>query len=259
MAKPTTKFQWASNLVVDPLTGENNRNAPGTTEQQNGFVPAFVYPLRQWVNWLFYIVGLWLDWLDTELEPQVSNNTSDIIMNGTSIGLNSTDIATNASDIATNASDIATNASDIATNVSDIATNASDIATKSTKDSGSMSCKITTSYLTAEITWITTWQKNENVVTITLPQQIGVSNSTSLRIDYNGTQWPSEIIPPSTRHVPFAISSNGNYHLGTIIVPSSTTGQFVFWCPDSSGNLGANNFNVAGNKGILICSFTYNV
>jgi len=252
MAKPGTKFQWATNLVVDPLTGENNRDAPGTTEQQNGFVPAFVYPLRQWVNWLFYIVGLWLDWLDTELEPQVNTNVSNI-------ATNTSNIATNTSNIATNVSNIATNTSNIATNVSNIATNTSNIATKSTKDSGTMYCKITTSYLTVQITWITTWQKNENVVTITLPQQIGVSNSSSLRIDYNGTQWPSEIIPPSARHVPFAIASNGNYHLGTIIVPSSTAGQFVFWCPDSSGNLGANNFNVAGNKGILICSFTYNV
>ena len=70
MARPN-KVNWATNIVVDPTTGQDNRRTTGLTsgERSSGYVPAAVKPSRQSMNTVLYELGLWTEYLEDEWLP----------------------------------------------------------------------------------------------------------------------------------------------------------------------------------------------
>jgi len=71
MSKPTIKSLWAQTDVIDPTTGQNNKVASTTDQQNFGWYPYRKKPTRNVSNYNQYANGLWQSWLDTEIEPQL--------------------------------------------------------------------------------------------------------------------------------------------------------------------------------------------
>jgi len=60
--KPTNFYRWATNIVNDPTTLQDNRTAITVALQDNGWVPFGVKPARQKMNQSLYELGRWSEW-----------------------------------------------------------------------------------------------------------------------------------------------------------------------------------------------------
>ncbi|KKL07707.1 hypothetical protein LCGC14_2583340, partial [marine sediment metagenome] len=81
--KPTVDPKWATDDVVDGVSGVNNVTTPSGAKQTNGFARE-EFPPRQNFNWLFRHIYLWLIWLKDTIQAGSGNlgavtNTNDRI------------------------------------------------------------------------------------------------------------------------------------------------------------------------------------
>lgn len=60
--RPSTFFRWATDIVNDPTTLQDNRTAITVALQDSGWVPFGVKPARQKMNQSFYENGRWSEW-----------------------------------------------------------------------------------------------------------------------------------------------------------------------------------------------------
>ena len=75
VVKPTTLPVWATDNVVDPISGQNNVTTPPAEKQQFGWSYG-EQPPRNWFNWLGRYTYQWLAWLDQqETQNRVVDNT----------------------------------------------------------------------------------------------------------------------------------------------------------------------------------------
>ncbi len=66
MAEPTiSKPNWATEDVIDPVTGRINVQEPPSSKVEQGLARGDFIP-RQWFNWLFRSCGAWITWLYSE-------------------------------------------------------------------------------------------------------------------------------------------------------------------------------------------------
>jgi len=73
--RPTEEFRWATNIVNDPTTLQNNRTTITLALKDSGWVPFGVKPARQKMNESLYQLGLWTDWnRDYTKYDQLGNN-----------------------------------------------------------------------------------------------------------------------------------------------------------------------------------------
>jgi len=74
--KPTDSPQWATNHTPDPAglkSDPTNENVPpNISKQQDGFEHEETVPYN-WLNWLFYITFLWVEWLNHFNENHIHN------------------------------------------------------------------------------------------------------------------------------------------------------------------------------------------
>ena len=66
MAKPTEYPEWATSLVVDGTSGQDNRVEPTAGLKSDGW-PRIGFPPRQYANWQFYKINQWIEHFDTSL------------------------------------------------------------------------------------------------------------------------------------------------------------------------------------------------
>lgn len=59
MTEPETLPEWASDSVIDPISGQNNFTEPPNERKQRGFDRRQVPP-RQWLNWFMRQTYLWI-------------------------------------------------------------------------------------------------------------------------------------------------------------------------------------------------------
>jgi len=62
--KPTHYPDWATVEEVDPVSGQINRVEPPTARKESGWDRREIPP-RQWMNWNFWLVGLWIRYLES--------------------------------------------------------------------------------------------------------------------------------------------------------------------------------------------------
>lgn len=79
VTRPTTKPEWATATVTDPVSGQNNVIEPPTEKKLNGW-DRLEYPNRQWFNWLGRTTDLWVDWFDQQ-------ESQNVVTNGDGVGL----------------------------------------------------------------------------------------------------------------------------------------------------------------------------
>lgn len=70
VSKPTIIPVWAQNDVVDPISGQNNVLEPPNEKKLEGWA-RLEYPPRNWFNWLFRYIYLWIQWLKQQEEQAV--------------------------------------------------------------------------------------------------------------------------------------------------------------------------------------------
>ncbi|MCK5609843.1 hypothetical protein KAR91_48675 [Candidatus Pacearchaeota archaeon] len=66
MAKPTKYPEWASQDVVDGISGVNNVVEPSEAKKDLGHGPLGEFPPRQYQNWFMRLVYQWIVWFDSE-------------------------------------------------------------------------------------------------------------------------------------------------------------------------------------------------
>lgn len=86
MAKPSSYVEWAETLAADAVTGQNNRVDPGAPKKLTGW-NFNEKPPRQDINWLFWLIGQWVDWFDSLLDQAVLT-TSDPTFNSVTTTVN---------------------------------------------------------------------------------------------------------------------------------------------------------------------------
>lgn len=67
--RPVIYPVWATEDVVDPVSGQNNVVTPPTEKQTNGW-DLSEFPPRQWFNWLGRYTYEWIAWLDQQQQAQ---------------------------------------------------------------------------------------------------------------------------------------------------------------------------------------------
>ena len=75
MAKPTKIPVWATTLAADVTTGINNRIEPSAGKKVTGFTYN-EKPPRQDINWLLWVIGEWMTYLDTVIDQDVTSGAS---------------------------------------------------------------------------------------------------------------------------------------------------------------------------------------
>ena len=70
VSKPTIIPVWAQNDVVDPISGQNNVLEPPNEKKLEGWA-SLEYPPRNWFNWLFRYIYLWILWFKQQEEQAV--------------------------------------------------------------------------------------------------------------------------------------------------------------------------------------------
>jgi hypothetical protein len=76
ITRPDFKPQWATENVIDPISGQNNVVTPPTEKQLNGW-DLKEYPVRQWFNWLGRYTYLWIDYLDSLAAQSIVNDGTE--------------------------------------------------------------------------------------------------------------------------------------------------------------------------------------
>ena len=126
--------------------------------------------------------------------------------------------------------------------------------------SGTIACKITTTYLTVQQTFNILWEKHFNIVTIHIPSASGTSNSTDLKIELDGGTWPAAILPNGTAGSLFnnvVVTDNSVQKPGVLSMDSaSTTIAWTLRCL-SGGVYSATGFTNTNGKGVVRGSITY--
>ena len=64
MAKPTKKPEVATNDIVEPISGQNNKVEPNQALKDDGFYYKQKPPFN-WFNWIFNNIKLWIDYFET--------------------------------------------------------------------------------------------------------------------------------------------------------------------------------------------------
>ncbi len=77
MAKPSKIPTWATVEDTDPTTGKLNRVEPSAGIKQTGFTYN-EKPPRQYFNWLLWLIGEWLTWINDNIN-QALNTNSDVV------------------------------------------------------------------------------------------------------------------------------------------------------------------------------------
>jgi len=75
MSKPTDLPLWATTLANDVTTGQPNRAEPSAGKKATGFT-FNEKPPRQNLNWLYYTLGKWIEWLDSILNQSLLTTDS---------------------------------------------------------------------------------------------------------------------------------------------------------------------------------------
>jgi hypothetical protein len=74
-AAPTKYPDWAMTDIIEPISGSNNVIEPPDEFKQSGFLYAGVIQ-RNWINWLFRYISLWIRFLNGALHtPYSYSNT----------------------------------------------------------------------------------------------------------------------------------------------------------------------------------------
>ncbi|MEE9374544.1 MAG: hypothetical protein V3V00_15925 [Saprospiraceae bacterium] len=76
--RPADFFRWATNIVNDPTTLQDNRTAITVALKDNGWVPFGIKPARQKMNESLYQLGLWSEW-NLHASKQYKNSRSVFI------------------------------------------------------------------------------------------------------------------------------------------------------------------------------------
>lgn len=257
MAKPAIVPRFASSDLLDPTTSENNVQEPSSQAKDYGWIPAFIEPFRGWMNWLHRYYYLWLNYIDTELEPQVTTNTGNI--------------ATNTSNIATNAADILTNSGLISTNTGNIASNAADILTNANnhqalldllqfdEPAGVFNVKVTNAYLNIEAWTNLKWWRFDYIIFIAINELHEVCHATNTLLEMEPrtpeTQWPIELLGITGARSKCIVQVGGTtspatnqpFFTGLVVPPiaqspATSSGRFKFHSPNltSFANWAAN-------------------
>lgn len=123
---------------------------------------------------------------------------------------------------------------------------------------GTISAEVRNTYYTTQADFTMYYEKIYNMVCLRFPYQVAShGSSTELQI-HPDTTWPAAILAAASEelHIPLIVISNSVQLMGSILIPDGSTEEMVLYCPNSTGELSAGNFN-ATNKGFRRQSIFY--